>query len=181
MPDSLSSADEPLSSPDEAHRGGSRLISRLLPPAIRLWLQTQLDHIEGLNFQINGKDRQILSGYVPQVMISAQQAVYRGLHVSQVEVAATEIQVNLGQVVRGKSLRLLQPFPVQGRVSLGAQDLKKFPSFTAATGGDCRMCCSNCRGLIKDQPPPSSLPGSLTQQFSRSPSPIWSLLQTSSP
>jgi hypothetical protein len=103
---------------------GSRLISRLLPPAIRLWLQTQLDHIEGLNFRILGQDRQILKGYVPQVAASAQQAVYRGLQVSQVTVTATDIHVNLGQVVRGKPLKLLQSFPVSGQVCLQAQDLQ---------------------------------------------------------
>ena len=70
-------ADEP------AERG---LISRLLPPAIRLWLHSQLDQLEGLGFQLEGKDRQILSGHIPQVRLSAQQAVYRGLHVSQVAV-----------------------------------------------------------------------------------------------
>lgn len=124
MPDTLPVEESSSPQLDAAQRGGSRLISRLLPPAIRFWLQAQLDHIEGLSFRINGKDRQILSGYIPEVGLSAQRAVYQGLHVSQVEIAATEIQINLGQVVRGKPLRLLQPFPVSGQVSLGESDLR---------------------------------------------------------
>lgn len=103
---------------------GRGVISRLLPPAIRLWLHTQLDHIEGLEFRLEGKDRQILSGHIPQVSLSAQRAVYRGLHVSQVAVAAKDIRVNLGQVVRGKPLRLLQVFPVEGRVYLSTEDVR---------------------------------------------------------
>lgn len=109
---------------DDDTPAGRGLISRLLPPAIRLWLSTQLDHLEGLEFRLEGKDRQILSGHIPQVSLSAQRAVYQGLHVSQVSVTAQGIRVNLGQVLRGKPLRLLQAFPVEGRVSLLTEDVR---------------------------------------------------------
>ncbi|MBE9135748.1 DUF2993 domain-containing protein [Nodosilinea sp. LEGE 07088] len=113
----------PPSDSDAPRAGGSRLISRLLPPAIRLWLQSQLDHIEGLEFAIDGKDRQILAGYLPGVNLAARQAVYQGLHVSTAQVNAVDIRVNLPQVLRGKPLRLLQPFPVSGQVTMLAADL----------------------------------------------------------
>lgn len=90
---------------------------------MRLWIQSQLDQVEGLEFSLEGKDRQILSGYVPQVSLAANKAVYEGLHLSQVNAAAAEIHINLGQVLRGKPLRLLQPFPVRGHVCLFAEDL----------------------------------------------------------
>ncbi len=128
QPESTETMDEVLTdegTSEVASPGAGRgVISRLLPPAIRLWLHTQLDHIEGLEFRLEGKDRQILSGHIPQVCLSAQQAVYRGLHVSRVAVAAKDIRVNLGQVVRGKPLRLLQAFPVEGRVSLRIEDVR---------------------------------------------------------
>lgn len=110
--------------PDAAAAQGSRIISRLLPPAIRLWLQTQLDHIEGLEFNIDGKDRQILGGFLPAVTVAAHQAVYQGLYVSQVSLSAVNIRVNLPQVLRGKALRLLQPFPVDGGVTMLAADVQ---------------------------------------------------------
>jgi hypothetical protein len=102
---------------------GSRLISRLLPPAIRLWIQRQVDHIEGLDFRLEAKDRQVLSGYVPRVSVVAHKAIYQGIHISSVAVAASEIRVNLRQVLRGKPLRLLKSFPVAGDVVLSAEDL----------------------------------------------------------
>lgn len=105
-------------------QGGSRVISRVLPPAVRLWIQSQLDHVETLEFRLEGKDRQILSGYVPQIWLSAGKAVYQGLHLSQVRAAATEIRINPGQMLRGKPLRLQQPFPIQGQVCLFAEDLQ---------------------------------------------------------
>jgi len=110
---------EPAGNPGK----GSRLISRLLPAAVRLFIQSQLDHVEDLVFQLEGKDRQILSGHVPLVSLAAAKAVYQGLHLSQVNAAATEIRINVGQMLRGKPLRLLQPFPVQGQVGLLATDL----------------------------------------------------------
>jgi len=105
------------------NQGGSRLISRVLPPAVRLWIQSQLDHVESLEFTLQGKDRQIVSGYVPEVSLSAAKAVYAGLHLSQVMATATEIRFNLGQMLRGKPLRLLQAFPIEGQVCLYANDL----------------------------------------------------------
>jgi hypothetical protein len=90
---------------------------------VRLWIQTQLDHVESLDFSLAGKDRQILSGYVPEVSLFAAKAVYAGLHLSQVRANATEIRFNLGQMLRGKPLRLLQHFPIEGQVCLYADDL----------------------------------------------------------
>lgn len=104
---------------------GSRIISRILPPAIRLWLSTQLDHVEDLVFQIEGRDRDLLSGHIPEVFLSAQKAVYQGIHLSQATVKASEIRVNLGQVMRRQPLRLLAPFPVSGNVFLTTQDFNQ--------------------------------------------------------
>ncbi|NJL49568.1 MAG: DUF2993 domain-containing protein [Leptolyngbyaceae cyanobacterium SM2_5_2] len=86
-------------------------------------MHTQLDHLEGLDFRVEGGDRQILSGYLPQVSLAAQAAVYAGFQVSQATVIAREIHINLGQVLRGKPLRLLQPFPVAGQIRLSQDDL----------------------------------------------------------
>jgi hypothetical protein len=120
-PESIPTHDADLDAVPSAK--GSRLISRLLPPAIRLWIHSQVDHIEGLDFRLEAKDRQLLTGYVPKVSVVAAKAVYRGLHISEIQVAAREIRVNLRQVLRGKPLRLLQPFPIEGDVLLSPEDL----------------------------------------------------------
>ncbi|WP_204140297.1 DUF2993 domain-containing protein [Halomicronema sp. CCY15110] len=109
----------PASSPQPR---GSRIISRLLPPAIRFWLSTQLDHVENLQFEIQGRDREILSGHIPEIALSAQKAIYQGIHLSQAAVTASAIRVNLGQVVRRQPLRLLAPFPIQGAIELTEAD-----------------------------------------------------------
>ncbi|MDB9528747.1 DUF2993 domain-containing protein [Oscillatoria sp. CS-180] len=108
-----------------SNKSGSRLISRILPPAIRLWLTTQLDDVENLIFRIEGRDREILSGHISNVSLSAERAVYQGIHLSQAAVQASGIHINLGQVIRRQPLRLLAPFPVSGTALLSATDLNK--------------------------------------------------------
>lgn len=102
----------------------SRIISTVLSPAIRLWLRSQVERVEALEFKITGGDRQILTGNIPNISIAASQAVYQGLHLSQIQLEATQIRVNLGQVIKGKSLRLLEPVPVTGQITLSETDLQ---------------------------------------------------------
>ncbi|MEM7065133.1 MAG: DUF2993 domain-containing protein [Cyanobacteria bacterium P01_B01_bin.77] len=102
---------------------GSRLISRVLPVAIKLWLQTQLDEIGDLTFEIQATDRQVLSGRIPRISLSAQQAVYQGVRITNVKAQATGIEINIGQVLRGKPLRLKQAFPVEGQVAFDGDSL----------------------------------------------------------
>lgn len=101
----------------------SRLISRVLAPAVRLWVRSQLEHVEDLHLEIEAGDRQLLGGGISRVTAAASKAVYRGLHFSQIQVAGQDIQTNLGQVLRGKPFRLLAAFPVCGEVTLTAADL----------------------------------------------------------
>ncbi|MGD1900491.1 MAG: DUF2993 domain-containing protein [Phormidesmis sp.] len=103
--------------------GGSRIIGRLLPPAVRLWLRSQVEQVDRLSIELAGRDRQILRGNLPGVSVSAHQAIYEGIHISSVQLSAEDIRINIGQVVRGKPLRLLKSFPVSGEVLLSPADL----------------------------------------------------------
>lgn len=107
----------------EASAKQSRLISKVLAPALKLWLRSQVESVAELQIEIEAGDRQILSGYIQQVMLAADQAVYQGLSLSQVRLIGQNIRVNLGQVVRGKPLRLLEPIPIEGSVLLQETDL----------------------------------------------------------
>lgn len=102
----------------------SRIISTVLSPAIRLWLRSQVERVEALEFKITGGDRQILTGNIPNISIATSHAVYQGLHLSQIQLEATQIRVNLGQVIKGRSLRLLEPVPVTGQLVLSETDLQ---------------------------------------------------------
>lgn len=101
------------------------LISRVLSPALQLWLRSQAEDIQDLHLSIDAGDRQILSGLIPHVGVQASQAIYQGLHLSQIHLEATTIHTNLPQVLRRKPLRLLEPILVTGQLQITAQELRE--------------------------------------------------------
>ncbi len=105
------------------HSKQSRIISKVLSPAVRLWLRSQVQQVAHLDVQISGSDRQILTGYIPHVAISAQNAVYQGLCLTNIQLQGRNIRTNLGGVLRGQPLRLLEPVPVFGEAILAQSDL----------------------------------------------------------
>ena len=101
----------------------SRLISKVLSPAVGLWLRSQVQQVSDLEVKISGGDRQILSGYIPHVSISARHAVYQGLHLTQIQLVGEGIRINLAAMLRGQPLRLLEPVPIFCEVLLRELDL----------------------------------------------------------
>lgn len=101
----------------------SRLISKVLSPAVRFWLRSQLEQVDDLQLAIEAGDRQLLSGGIKRVSVSARNAVYRGLHLSEVSIVGEEICTNFAQVLRGKPLRLVQAFLIAGDLLLYEADL----------------------------------------------------------
>lgn len=99
------------------------MISGVLAPAVQLWLRSQLDQVEGLKVDIAASDRQLLSGQLPWIRLWAERAVYQGLHLSQADLVGQKIRVNLGQVLRGHALQLLEPIPIAGEIRLAQADL----------------------------------------------------------
>ncbi len=102
----------------------STAISRILTPAVQLWLRSQLQDVEALHFKIEAGDRQILTGSIPRVSLSAQNANYQGLHLSSAQVIAENIKINLAQILKGKPLRILEPIPLSGQLQLQERDLQ---------------------------------------------------------
>jgi hypothetical protein len=105
---------------DPPHKRG--LIHRVLEPALQLWLRSQVESVSSLAVHLEGGDRQILSGHLPLVQLNAQKVVYRGLHLSQIELSGHNLKINIGQIIKGKSLRLLEPISIDLKVGLDAAD-----------------------------------------------------------
>jgi hypothetical protein len=98
------------------------LIHRVLEPALQLWLRSQVESVSSLEVHLEGGDRQILSGHLPTVRLKTQKVVYQGLHFSQIELNGSNLRINIGQILKGKSIRLLEPVPIDLSVSLQAED-----------------------------------------------------------
>lgn len=100
------------------------IVSQVLAPALKLWLRTQVEEIKGLQISISGSNRQILEGYIPRVSLTCDHAIYQGLQLNKTELEGENIRINIGQVIKGKSLELLEPVLVKGEASLREQDLQ---------------------------------------------------------
>ena len=100
-----------------------RIITKVLTSAIKLWLRSQLNQVSHLQVQIEASDGQLLSGCIPGVLIAASNAVYQGLRVTQIELEAEKIQLNVAAILKGQPLQLSAIVPVVGKLIITAQDL----------------------------------------------------------
>ncbi len=100
-----------------------RIITQVLTTALKLWLRSQVSQISELEVEIKASDRQILSGRIPSVSIFASHAVYQGLLITKIQLIAENIQINIGSILKGKPLRLLQTVPVVGDLTIDEKDL----------------------------------------------------------
>jgi LmeA-like phospholipid-binding len=116
-----SSSERSSASSDSSKRG---ILSRILEPALQLWLRSQVESTEMLQVHLSGGDRQVLSGYIPQLELEAHQTVYQGLHLSHVHLTGKDIRINIGQVLKGKALQPLDPIPVKIKVQIETIDLE---------------------------------------------------------
>ncbi len=100
----------------------SRIVSRFLSPALQFWLKSQLEQVAQLKVNIEGGDRQIITGKIPQVFVASTDVIFRGLHLTEVELSATGIRINIGQIIKGKPLQILESFPIFGQIKLLESD-----------------------------------------------------------
>jgi LmeA-like phospholipid-binding len=107
--------------PNLSKRG---ILSRILEPALQLWLRSQVESVETLQVHLDCGDRQVLSGFIPQLRLEAHRTIYQGLHLSHVRLTGQNIRINIGQVLKGKALQLLDSIPVEIDVQLKAIDLE---------------------------------------------------------
>ena len=115
-------------------RQSSNIISKVISPAVQLWLRAQVDHVDTLQMKIEGSDSQILGGYIPGIILNTKGAIYQGLHLCQADVTGKNIRINIGQVIKGKPLQLLEQIQIRGEVKLTEKDLQA--SLTSSLLGD---------------------------------------------
>ena len=106
------------------NRSRSQIISKILSPALGLWLKSQVERLEALEIEIAGADRAMIRGELESVFLASRQVVYQGLALGQVQLKGEKIRLNLNQVIKGQPLRLLEPVPVAAQISLEESQLR---------------------------------------------------------
>ncbi len=107
-----------------------RIVTNVLTTALKLWLKAQVSQVAQLEVEIKASDRQLLSGCIPFVSIFARHAVYQGLHLTKIQIVAENIRVNIGSVLKGQPLKLLDTVPVVGELIQTEEDLNASLSST---------------------------------------------------
>ena len=100
------------------------ILSKLLSKALQLWLRSQVSHVNTLELTIHGTNQQLLSGEIPQIDLLASQVLYQDLHLSKINLKGKNIKINLQQIFQGKPIKLLEPIPLNGSLTLTASDLQ---------------------------------------------------------
>ncbi len=113
----------------------SHFLTKIFTPALRLWLNSQLDTVQGLELQLISSDQQLFQGIIPKVFLQSDFAIYQGLHFDQINLTAEEIQVNMAQVLRGEPLHLLKPVSISVKMRITERHLNdSLPSFLLQSG-----------------------------------------------
>lgn len=111
------------------------MINRILSTAVKFYLRSQVSQAKDLQVTIVGKNRQILKGYIPQVLLSCDRVIYQGLHLNQVEVKGANIGFNLPEVLKKKPFQLLEPIVVDVKLSINSADLQSSLTSPLLQGG----------------------------------------------
>ncbi len=102
----------------------SSVIRAVVSPLIKLWLRSQVESIDTLEIEVNGRDGQILKGLIPSAKVVATDVVYQDLRFSNLVLTASEINLNTPQILRREPVKLLQPIYVTLELNLTPSDLK---------------------------------------------------------
>ena len=109
------------------------IIDRLLASGVKLWLsslselqfpKSQPTEVERLTVTIEGKDQQIMTGYIPEIFIAANTVIYQDISLSQVKIRGVNIRFNLREILKAQPFQLLEPISVTAQILLKESDLQ---------------------------------------------------------
>lgn len=93
-------------------------IGKLFQSAVKAFIRSQIEHCSELKVSISGNNYDLFQGRVRSLKISAKGAVYKGIYLTDVQVAASDIKL------KPRASRILQePSNVRASIRVGEEDL----------------------------------------------------------
>ena len=111
------------STPEDGRPGGPLLA--LVARGLELWLRQRCQAVSELEIQLEGSMGALLRGHLQGVRLEARRVVFQNLSLERVELRSDAIQVRVGGLLRGQSLRLEHPFRVRGSVLFTGDGLSR--------------------------------------------------------
>lgn len=121
MPDAT---PRPGRSTDEVAPTGGPVL-QLLSNGLQLWVRQQCQSIESLEVELRGSALNLLRGQLGGASVQARRAQFQSLQIEQVELSSGAIQVQIGNLLKGRPLALEHAFSVRGRISLSGEGLSR--------------------------------------------------------
>lgn len=100
-------------------------VLQLLAAGLQLWVRQQCESVESLEVLLEGSALQLLRGRLEGVRVMARGVRYRKLQLELVELTSSGLQIQMGNLWRGRPLQLQQAFRISGLVSFTPEGLSR--------------------------------------------------------
>jgi hypothetical protein len=108
---------------DDAPTQRSSPVLQLLASGLQFWIRQQCQAVESLELQLHGSSLGLLRGRLDGVSLVARGVVFTSLEIERVELRSDAIEVQVGNLLRGKAVQLEHPFNIEGTVAFSAGGL----------------------------------------------------------
>jgi hypothetical protein len=118
-------------------------VLQLLASALQFWIRQQCEAVESLELQLHGSSLGLLRGRLEGVSLVARRVVFSSLEIEMVELRSDAIQVQMGQLLKTRTLQLDHPFQVEGYAAFSGPGLSRSLCTPHWDWHRCRNCESN--------------------------------------
>jgi hypothetical protein len=108
---------------DDTQTPRSSPVLQLLASGLQFWIRQQCDAVDSLELQLHGSSLGLLRGRLDGVSLVARGVVFSSLEIDRVELRSDAIEVQVGNLLRGKAVQLDHPFHIEGAVAFSAGGL----------------------------------------------------------
>ncbi|MEY3963355.1 MAG: hypothetical protein RLZZ106_610 [Cyanobacteriota bacterium] len=108
---------------DDAPTQRSSAVLQLLASGLQFWIRQQCQAVESLELQLHGSSLGLLRGRLDGVSLVARGVVFSSLEIERVELRSDAIEVQVGNLLRGRAVQLDHPFAIEGTVAFSAGGL----------------------------------------------------------
>ena len=110
---------------DDADSQRSSPVLQLLASGLQLWIRQQCEALESLELQLHGSSLGLLRGRLEGVSLVARRVVFSSLEFEMVELRSDAIQLQVGNLLRGRAVQLDHPFQISGYVAFSGAGLSR--------------------------------------------------------